>query len=261
VTAVAFDVESSVVAVGLGAARTVPLAWMMPALGGPSAPAPLRLGLGLALAVLCLPRLAGQVPQAGAGLWLLLLVREAAVGLTLGFVASLVFRAAEGGGRLIDILRGANLAEVISPVSGGRTSPTGELTALLAIVIFLELGGLGHLAEALGRSYDAVPVAAVATPAQLGRVTALVLAASAQMLEAAVGLAAPALVALLLADLLLGAIGRAAPQLPLYFVGMPLKALLGVGATLVALAAMDSALVKGFRGWVALLERAVAVWR
>jgi type III secretion protein SpaR/YscT/HrcT len=255
------ELETSLAAVGLGAARTVPIAWMVPAFGGPSAPALIRVGLGVGLAVLCLPRLAGQVPDAGPALMMLLVAREAAVGLTLGFVASLVFRAAEGAGRLTDIFRGANLAEVISPVSGGRTSPLGELTALLAIVIFLELGGLGHLAAALGRSYDAVPIAASTTPAQLGRVVALIVGASAQMLEAAVGLAAPALVALLLADLTLGMIGRAAPQIPLYFVGMPLKALLGVGAVLVAIAALDTALVAGFRGWLELMARAVAVWR
>jgi type III secretion protein SpaR/YscT/HrcT len=253
--------EISAAAVGLGAARTLPIAWLVPAFGGPGVPAPIRVGLGLGLAVLCLPRLAGQVPDAGPVLWLALLVREAAVGLTLGFVASLLFRAAEGAGRLTDVFRGANLAEVISPVSGGRTSPLGELTALLAIVIFLELGGLGHLALALGRSYDAVPVAAVATPTQLGRVVALAVAASAQMLEAAVGLAAPALVALLLADLVLGLVGRAAPQIPLYLVGMPAKALLGVGAALVGIAALDAALVAGFRGWTALLGRAVEAWR
>ena len=257
----ALELDSSVAAVGLGAARTLPVAWLVPAFGGPQVPAPVRVGLGLGLAVLCLPRLAGQVPEAGPALWVLLLAREAAVGLTLGFVASLIFRAAEGAGRLVDIVRGANLAEVISPVSGGGTSPLGELTALLAIVIFLELGGLGHLAVALGRSYDAVPVAASATPAQLGRVVALVLGASAQMLEAALGLAAPALVALLLADLVLGMIGRAAPQLPLYFVGMPGKALLGVGVALVTVASLDTALVAGFRGWTALVERAVAAWR
>jgi flagellar biosynthetic protein FliR len=253
--------EISAATVGLGAARTLPIAWLVPAFGGPNVPAPIRLGLGLGLAVLCLPRLAGQVPDAGPALWIVLLAREAAVGLTLGFVASLVFRAAESAGRLTDLFRGANLAEVISPVSGGRTSPLGELTALLAILIFLELGGLGHLALALARSYDAIPVAPTATPAQLGRVVSLAVSASAKMLESAVGLAAPALVALLLADLVLGAIGRAAPQLPLYFVGMPLKALLGVGAVLVALATLDTALVAGFRGWTALLARAIEVWR
>jgi flagellar biosynthetic protein FliR len=256
-----FELEGSVAAMGLGAARTVPVAWMVPAFGGAALAAPVRVGLGLGLAVLCLPRLAGQVPQVGPALWMLLLLRELAVGLTLGFVASLVFRAAETAGRLTDLLRGADLAETLSPLSGARSSPLGQLTLLLAVVIFLELGGLGHLAVALGRSYDAVPVAASATPAQLGRVAALVVGASAQMLEAALGLAAPALVALLLADLVLGVVGRAAPQLPLYFVGMPGKALLGVGIALLAVASLDTALVAGFRGWAALLERAVAAWR
>jgi flagellar biosynthetic protein FliR len=193
--------------------------------------------------------------------WILLIGREVAVGLTLGFVGSLVFRAAETAGRLTDILRGANLAEVLNPISDERTSPLGDVTLLLAVVIFLEIGGLGHVASALARSYDAVPVAATARPAGFAQAAALAVAASAQMLEAALGLAAPALVALLLADLALGALGRVAPQIPLYFVGMPLKALLGVGALLMAVGAIDQTLSAGFTGWAGLLTRAVAVWR
>jgi flagellar biosynthesis protein FliR len=253
--------EQAVVAVGLAAARTVPVAWMLPAFGGPHVPGQVRVALGLGLAVLCLPRLAGQVPQAGPLLWVLLIGREVAVGLSLGFVASLVFRAAETAGRITDILRGANLAEAINPVAEERTSPLGDVTLLLAVVIFLELGGPGHVVAALARSYDAVPVAASAAPQRLGQAAGLAIAASGQMLEAALGLAAPALVALLLADLALGAVGRVAPQIPLYFVGMPLKALAGVGAVLVGLGAADQALTAGFQGWSALLARAVAAWR
>jgi flagellar biosynthetic protein FliR len=253
--------ELAVLAVGLGAARTLPVAWMLPPFGGPHVPAQVRLALGVALAVLCLPVLTGQVPRAGPLVWILLLGREVAVGVTLGFVGSLVFRAAETAGRLTDILRGANLAEVLNPISEERTSPLGDVTLLLAVVIFLELGGLGHVATALARSYDAVPVAALARPTGFAQAAALAVAASAQMLEAALGLAAPALVALLLADLALGALGRVAPQIPLYFVGMPLKALLGVGAVLVAVGAIDQTLTAGFQGWAGLLARAVAVWR
>jgi flagellar biosynthesis protein FliR len=255
-----FDVERSILAVGLGAARTIPVAWMVPAFGGPHVPAHIRVGLGLALAVLCLPRIWGQVPDSGPTLWILLLFREVAVGLTLGFAVSAIFRAAEAAGRLTDIVRGANMAEVLSPLEG-RTSPLGDVFLLLAVVIFLELGGLGHVATALGRSYDAVPLAAVATPEQLGRVLSLTITTAALLVETAVALAAPAIVALLLADLALGAIGRVAPQIPLYFVGMPLKALLGVGAVLIALGALDAALVDGFRAWAALLQAMLSSWR
>jgi flagellar biosynthetic protein FliR len=254
--------EQTVVTVGLGAARTVPVAWLLPPTGGTHVPARVRVGLGLALALLCLPRLAGQVPDtAGPLTWLLLLGREVAVGATLGFVGSLLFHAAESAGRLIDILRGANLAEVVNPLSDERTSPLGDLTLLLAVVIFLELGGPGHLAVALARSYDAVPLVAAGPTRGAAAVAGVVVAASAGVLEAALGLAAPALVALLLADLALGAIGRVAPQIPLYFVGMPLKALLGVGAVLLALGALHQALTAGFAGWARLLAEAVAAWR
>jgi len=128
---------------------------------------------------------------------------------------------------------------------------------LLAVVIFLEMGGAGILATALARSYEAVPFAAPSPgPASLQSAAFLVVVASAKLIEAAIGLAAPALVALLLADLALGALGRAVPQIPLYFTGMPAKALLGVGAVLAGLATLDSALTVGFRGFLGLLERA-----
>jgi type III secretion protein SpaR/YscT/HrcT len=254
--------ERTLLAVGLGAARTIPVAWLIPAFGGALAPSVVRVGLGLALSLLCLPLLEAQVPSdAGPLLWGLLVGREVAVGLTLGFVGSLMFRAAEAAGRLTDILRGANLAEVISPLSQERSSPLGQITLLLAIVIFLELGGLGHAAVALARSYQAVPIAASASPARLAQVAALAVTASGQLLESALGLAAPALVSLLLADLALGAVARAAPQIPIYFVGMPLKALLGVGALLVSVGTLEQALGQGLNGWAALFVRAVAAWR
>ncbi len=256
------DLERWLVAVGLGAARTLPITWQLPVFGGPSLPAPVRVGFGLALSLLCVPRIIDAVPfGASPVLWILLLAREVAVGLTIGFLGSCLFRAVEAAGRLTDTLRGAQMSEVISPLSEGRSSPLGEIGLLLTVVIFLELGGLGHLATAIGRSYDAVPVAAAVVPGKLGALVQLVAVGCAQIMESALGLAAPAIVALLLADLVLGAVARMAPQVPVYFVGMPLKALAGVGVALVALGSLESAIVGGFRGWVTLIERGLALWR
>jgi type III secretion protein SpaR/YscT/HrcT len=249
------DFKTALVAFALGAARTVPLVWLIPAFGGPSLPARVRLALGFALASLCLPLLEGRVPSGGPVLWVVLALRESGVGLVMGFVAACMFRAVEAAGRLTDVLRGANLAEVIAPEQGSHGSPLGDLLLLLAVVVFLELGGAGYLATALARSYEAVPFGAPG-PASLHAAVLLVIAASAKLIEAALALAAPAVVALLLADLALGGLGRAVPQVPLYFVGMPAKALLGVGAMLAGLASMDSVLTVGFRGFLGLLERA-----
>src|SRR5687768_9918631 len=93
-------------ALGVGAMRTIPIAFLVPAFGGQNVPAQVRMGLGLALSALCLPVVMASLPEQGAAaFWILLLAREAAVGFTVGFVGASVFRAAESAGRLVDILR------------------------------------------------------------------------------------------------------------------------------------------------------------
>jgi flagellar biosynthesis protein FliR len=253
-------------AVGLGAARTVPLVWLVPAFGGPRVPVGMRLALGTMLSVLCLPVLlpaaSASLGTFGPGGLSLLLGRELLVGVTVGLCAAVVFRAAEGAGQLVDVARGANLAQVLSPLSGERASPTGDLYLFLAIVIFLELGGLRVFATALGRSYEAVPVGMGGATAPAWRsAAALVTLSVGRLLESAVGLAAPVLVAMWLADVIMGVLGRAAPQLPLMFAAMPAKALLGLGVVLLGIGALDAALVAGFPAWISVFERAFGTFR
>ncbi|HEY0708543.1 MAG TPA: flagellar biosynthetic protein FliR [Polyangia bacterium] len=257
------DMERWLWALGVGSTRTIPLAYMIPAFGGQNVHAHVRMGIGLALSVICLPQIEPALPsnQTGMMFWMLLLARETAVGFTVGYVGSSIFRAAEAAGRLIDTLRGANMAEVISPVTEGRSSPLGDVMLLLTTVIFLELDGVGYIAMALARSYEAVPLTLTTTATSLAGVGRLAVLSSAQLLQSALALAAPAVVAMLLADIVLGAIARMAPQIPVYFVGMPLKALAGVGIVLISLGTIQTALVSGFSGWMSMVDRAFAIWR
>ena len=74
------------------------------------------------------------------------------VGFGLGLVVSFAFRAAETAGHLVDVLRGASLAEVLVPTVGGAREPRWRaLYGLLATLVFLELGGVPRLLEALAR--------------------------------------------------------------------------------------------------------------
>jgi flagellar biosynthetic protein FliR len=254
---------------GLGAARAIPITVLVPAFGGPQVALALRIGLGLILALLGFPRLSAGLDgagldQAGPLLLGLLLAREISIGATVGLVVSFAFRAAEAAGMIGDVLRGANQAELLDPASGERASPTGQLYRLVATVIFLELGGLGRLAAGLARSYDAIPIGAGAGAAVgtgLARIAQLVTVASARLVESAVALAAPLIVASLLADVALGAIARLAPPAPIHFAAMPLRALRGVGVVLIGLGALDAALVTGLPGWITLAERGFGLWR
>ena len=251
------DIKETLGLVAVGAARTIPLTWSIPAFGGPSLPGQIRLAIGMGLSFLCLPVLSASPLPASTLVWGLLVAREVMVGVVMGFVCACLFRAAEAAGQLTDVLRGASMAQVLSPTGGGTSSPLGAMMLLLAAVVFFEIGGMAHVSSALVRSYEAIPLSShprfAGSPGAMATVATV---SSAKLIESTIGLCAPAVVALLLADILLGIVGRAVPQIPIYFVGMPLKALLGVGAVLLGLAGLDTALQFGFRGFFDLLDAA-----
>jgi flagellar biosynthesis protein FliR len=254
-----------VVAMALGAARLTPVIWMVSPLGGPRLPAMVRVGFALLLAAIAAPLLASTgegaaLAGAPAARLVLLLAREIVVGFCLGLVASAVFRAAEIAGRLADTLRGANIAEVLVPTTDERSSPLGALYLLVATVVFLQLGGVTRLLEALLTSYQAVPVGGGLGVAASRNAAFLVAAASAKLIASGVALAAPVIVAVWLTDVALGLIARAAPQIPVYFLGLPLKGLLAVGIVLLGMAALQAALVGEIGGWLRLLGRVIVTF-
>jgi flagellar biosynthetic protein FliR len=255
-----------VLPIALGAARAAPIVWMVAPLGGPRLPAPARVGLALLLAALASPILvasagAAALGQASAPRLALLFAREVLVGLCLGFVADAAFRAAEIAGRLSDSLRGANIAEILVPTAEERSSPLGVLYLLLATVVFLQIGGVPRLCEALLDSYRVLPVGGGLDAGSARQAAAIVTAASARLIASGVALAAPVIVALWLTDLALGLVARAAPQVPVYSIGLPLKGLLAIGLVLVSLGVLEGVLAGDFAAWLRLVGRTTAAFR
>jgi type III secretory pathway component EscT len=252
----------------LAAARMIPAILLIPGFGRHHLPLQARLALALLVTFLVVPQLTGAAAAIAAVAqgrplgWLVLVVRELAIGVTVGFVASLAFAAVEAAGRLADTARGASMGEVLAAGAPAGESPLGVLYGLLAAVIFLEMGGLPRIIAALAESYQAIPVGAGRDLGTgLAGAAQVVVFASAKLIAAALGFAAPLLVAALLADVVLGTLGRVAPQLPVYFVGLPVKALLGVGVVLLGLGALRITIGQGFAGWWVLVAGALDAFR
>jgi type III secretory pathway component EscT len=248
------DLKELAIAWLLASARAVPVAWAIPAFGGVSLPAVIRLAMGLGLALLCLPN-AGTPPPIGDTLvWGVLLAREILVGITLAFVCSCMFRAAESAGQLIDTVRGANLSSFQSPTSHEQQSPLALLMVLLAAVAFFQIGGPGHIGWALRRSYEAIPLAWGRPMLDAQAAATAAVTASAKLIESAIGLSAPILVAALLADLILGVVGRTLSQVPVVSAGAPLKSVVVVAVLLIGLGGMQNGLQGVLRTFLGILH-------
>ena len=126
--------------------------------------------------------------------------------------------------------------------TGAVSSPLGNFALQLAVVVFFGTGGHLTFFRAVAASYEAVPLLGFPSPGLSRSVLELAVGATAKMVLAAVGMAAPVLAALFLADLALGFINRVSPQIPVHFLGLPAKALGGIALLLLAVSAVAVAI-------------------
>jgi len=233
----------------LVAARVAPLTILAPWLAVRQAPVMLRTAVVLALTLALTPlalESAPELPQS-ALLVAALALREVLVGAVFAIATALPMHALEWAGSLVDTWRGANLAQILAPPTGTRTSPVGTLYVMMGVVLFIGVGGHRVALEALA---DGLAVVPVGTGQVLGP-DAIALGAArllGQALSFAAVLAAPVAVAIVLVEVALGLVARASPQVPVFFAGMPLRAATGLGAALLGLALLVERLPAAMRG-------------
>jgi type III secretion protein SpaR/YscT/HrcT len=261
----ALDPTRLIVLGALTAARVLPIFTIAPFFGGKVVPQTVRVAISLSFAALVFPFVDAAAPAdlsaIGAVTLAALALKELAIGVVLAFLASLPFFAAEAAGRMVDTARGANMAEVMVPQTGTQSSPLGDFSLQLAVIVFFAVDGHLLFLRALAASYEAIPPLGFPPAAALHGASELAVDATGRMLLAALGLAAPVLAALFLTDLALGLVNRVSPQIQVYFLGMPAKAILGIIVLLLATGGLVSALSHESRTGIADVLRAIQLFR
>jgi type III secretion protein T len=180
---------------------------------------------GLALSLLPLALADAALTSVPLAAMMLYIVKEAAIGLVLGLLASAGFWALYMAGTIIEYQAGLTFATTIDPLTGQDDSLVGGLLMRLFSIMFLVTGGLLSLIGLLFESYQLWPVSQMAPLAGNLQLVEVMLRAFAEMVVLAVKVAAPFLILMLLIELALGFLSRFAPQLNVFFVALPLKVL------------------------------------
>jgi flagellar biosynthetic protein FliR len=206
-------------------ARVSGLMVFCPFLGSDAIPIPLKAGLTLLLTFLLHP-LHGPAQLALAPwAWVGVMLSEVVVGVLLGLAANLLLEAPMLAGQILGVQMGYSLATLFDPQTQADTPVLSEFHRLAALLIFLRLDVHHWLLRAVARSFSYLPAgSATVTLAAAGGL----LQAVGGIFLAGVQIAAPVLVATLIADAALGFLGKASPQLPVLFIGLAVKNLLGL---------------------------------
>ena len=202
-----------------------------PVLGSNNIPARMKVGLAAFSAIVVtpiIPAIESTLPSDpltfamyGAG--------ELMIGLTMGFVMTVVFAAIQVGGQLMDMQTGFGLVNVFNPALGTQVPVFGFFFFILAALYLLVLDGHHEMIVALARTFEKIPLGGfVAQPALFREVSLL----GSVMFYDGLIIAAPVAGAMMLAYVTMGIVGRLVPQINLFVVGFPIT--IALGLTLVA---------------------------
>ena len=158
---------------------------------------------------------------------MLAMANEALIGLALGFVLQLSFAAPILAAEQIGGAMGMSIASTSDPSSGAQSPALGQYFSVMLTVIFLGLGAHLTWLRLVVESYQIFPPGSTwFGTTQIDRL----LGFGSDMFIAAVAIALPVTLVLLLVQFASGVLSRSAPALNLFALGLPAGILAGLAA-------------------------------
>ena len=149
------------------------------------------------------------------------------VGAMLGYIAQLILLAIDAGGDMVNMQMGLSSAMVLDPTTSSQVSIVGKCFSFLGLIIFINLGGVYWILNALMRSFEIFPLDATLIPlAKLVNLDYMV-ELSSNVLFMGLQIASPILLATLGQDIILGVISKTAPQVNVFQLSFLFKPVLG----------------------------------
>lgn len=225
-------------------ARVLAFVAYAPLFNNQALPRRVRLTVGLVLGVTVAP-LAGSIPPVdlNSGTGLLMLAREMLIGFAMAMVMRIYFAALNMAGEQIGSQMGLGFAIFYDPQSTAQTAVIGQYLVLIATLFFLSINGHLMMVAALAESFQALPIAPAALPAEAGLNIALM---ARVIFATGLLLALPVTVTLIITNLSLGVLNRAAPQLNLFAIGFPITIVGGFVLLVVSLNYLATPLLRLF---------------
>ena len=240
--------EHQLVAFILVLARVGPLFVLAPLFSSRLIPMRVRGIVAVALAI-------GLSPVLGQGKHLptapfdigFLVGKEMLVGLAFAFTLAALFAAITVAGTFLDTSIGFSFGSIVDPVNGTQSSVLQQAYSLVALTVFIAIDGDAWVIRGFAKTYDLVPLD---RSPDLAKLIAGVDAAFVEIFTAAIQVAGPVLLALILTDAAFGLVSRVVPQLNVFGVGFPAKVTIGLLLIGASLPFMAGWLADGLQGSV-----------
>ncbi|GMT49382.1 MAG: flagellar biosynthetic protein FliR [bacterium] len=157
--------------------------------------------------------------------YVILVINELVVGISIGFVISIIFGAFQLAGQFFSIQMGFGISEVFDPMSQVHVPLVGQFLTLLGTLIFLLIDGHVVLIEAIYESYTKVPVLDLVKSS--GPLSKLIVEVFTSMFAVALKISLPIIGTLFIVTLAMGLLAKFAPQMNILMLGFPIYITIG----------------------------------
>jgi flagellar biosynthesis protein FliR len=218
--------EQRVLAFFLVLARISPLFLLAPLFSSKMVPARVRavVAVGLAIGLSPVVGSATQLPTDVSGI-ASLLFKELLVGGAFAYALAATFAALSVAGSFLDTTIGFSYGSVIDPVNGNQAAVLSTAYSMIGLMVFIAIGGDAWVIKGLARTYDVVSLTQYPS---LGHLVQGASGAFVKVFTAAIEVAGPVLLALVLTDAAFGMVTRVVPTLNAFQVAVPAKVVLGL---------------------------------
>lgn len=161
------------------------------------------------------------------GQYILLVMKEVIIGLSLGLIAYIIFSAVAIAGGFIDFQLGFAMANIIDPQTGVSTPLTGQFFNFLILLLLLATNGHHLILDGIFYSYQFLPMNEMFPAFGDEQTVKYIMTLFAAVFTIAFQMSAPVVAVIFLVTLALGITGKTVPQLNIFVVGFPIKIAVG----------------------------------
>lgn len=223
-------------------ARCIGFVSFAPLVGSKQIPALVKISTAILFSLLIIP-IIDVPPEYPRGYkFIYLIVMNAAIGMLIGWVISLVITIGRMAGEMLDMQMALNAATIFDPTTQTQSTLVGHFFDYIALVIFISIGGMEKTIEGLYRSFTTFPIITYDFNFNFFRL----LEATSEIISIGFLIVSPIIMVILVIDLILGLMSRAAPQINAFQVSFSLKPSIGVLLLLILMPTLLEILVKLF---------------
>jgi flagellar biosynthetic protein FliR len=199
---------------------------LAPIFGSGMVPVQAKIGLGFLISFIIFPIVSRDFPPIPPDLVMFagLIIKEFLVGALLGLVGAVIFAAVQISGQIFGMQIGFGIVNVIDPLSDLQISVLGQFEFIVAILLFIAVGGHQLLILAITNSYTYIPMGAFHMSSALNdQITGIL--DKMFVVGYKVGFTMISRIFIINA---MGIIARTVPQMNIFIVGLPLNIFVGL---------------------------------